>query len=93
MDFDLTDLLLAVLSAFLAVSTFLNNRKKDTRSEGAQQASLKADLTYIKEMLHDVRTDMKEMTKSSDAHTEKIAKLEEQLRSVFIRIERLENQI
>ena len=90
---DVTDVLIAVLSLAVAASTFFNTRKKDTKNEGAQQASVKADLSYIKEMLQDVRSNVKEITKSSDTHTEKIAKLEEQLQSAFRRIERLEHQI
>ena len=88
-----TNILLAVLSLAVAVSTFANARKKDTRSEGAQQASVSADLSYIKEMLQDVRTNVKELRTGSDTHTQKIAKLEEQLRSAFTRIERLERQL
>jgi peptidoglycan hydrolase CwlO-like protein len=90
---DITDILIAVLSLVIAASTLFNTRKKDTRNEGAQQAQLQSDLTYIKEMLQDVRTDMKDITKSNDTHTEKIAKLEEQLQSALRRIKRLEQQI
>lgn len=90
---DITDILLAVLSLVVAASSLFNTRKKDTRNEGAQQASLQADLNYIKEMLQDVRTDMKDVTKSNDVHTEKIAKIEEQMQSVLRRIKRLEQQI
>lgn len=93
MGFDLTDLLLGVLSAFLGWSTFVNNRKKDTKNEGAQEATLHSDLQYIKELLQDVRSDMKDITKAVDIHSEKIVKMEEQLRSVFRRIERLEHQL
>ena len=92
-NFGLTDLLLGIMSVLLAVSTFYNNRKKDSRSEGAQDATFHADLRYIKELLQDVRSDMKELTKSIDLHSEKIAKCEEQLRSAFQRIERIEKQI
>ena len=92
-DFDMTDLLLGVLSALLGWSTYVNNRKKDNKSEGAQEAALHADLKYIKELLQDVRSDMKEITKSIDIHSEKIAKVEEQLNSAFCRIERLEQQL
>jgi chromosome segregation ATPase len=91
--FDVTDLLLGVLAAVLGWSTFISNRKKDTRMEGAQEATLHSDLKYIKELLQDVRSDMKEITKAVDAHAEKIAKCEEQLHSAFVRIERLEKQL
>lgn len=90
---EITDILLGVLSLAVAASTFFNARKKDTKNEGAQEAALHADLKYIKELLQDVRSDMKEITKSVDIHSEKIVKLEEQLRSAFVRIERLEHQI
>lgn len=91
-DFDATDLLLGFLSAVLGWSTFANNRKKDSKNEGAQQASFHADLKYIKELLQDVRGEMKDVAKAIDAHSEKIAKCEEQLHSAFERIERLEKQ-
>lgn len=92
-DFDITDLLLGVVSVLLAFSTFYGNRKKDTKKEGAAEATLHADLKYIKELLQDVRSEMKELTKSIDQHSEKIAKCEEQMKSVFRRIERLEKHI
>lgn len=93
MNFDVTDLLLGVVSLLLAVSTFANARKKENRSEGAQEAAIHADLKYIKELLLDVRGEMKDLTKSIDQHSEKIAKFEERLRSAFTRIERLEKHI
>ena len=93
MNFDITDLLLGIVSVLLAVSTFYNNRKKENKNEGAQEATLHADLRYIKELLQDVRSDMKDITKSVDLHSEKIAKCEERLKSAFSRIERLENYI
>ena len=93
MNFDVTDLLLGIVSAMLAVSTFNSNRKKEAKSDGAQEAAFHSDIKYIKELLQDVRTEMKELTKSIDQHSEKIAKCEERLRSAFSRIERLENHI
>lgn len=92
-NFDLTDLLLGVVSVMLAVSTFYTNRRKDSKSAGAQEATIHADLRYIKELLQDVRNEMKELTKSIDLHSMKIAKCEEQLRFAFQRIERIEKQI
>lgn len=90
MTFDVTDLLLGVVSVALAVSTFVNARKKDTKNAGAQEATFSSDLKYIKELLQDVRSDMKALTKTIDQHSERIVKCEEQLHSAFLRIERLE---
>ena len=58
-SFDLTDMLLGVVSVLLAVSTFYNGRKKDSKNAGAQEATFHADLRYIKELLQDVRSEMK----------------------------------
>lgn len=91
--FDITDLLLGLVSVLLAVSTFINARKKDSKNAGAQEATFHADLKYIKELLQDVRSEMKEIIKSVDLHSEKIAKCEEQLRSAFRRLDRIEKQM
>lgn len=93
MNFDITDLLLGVVSVVLAWSTFVNARKKDNKSEGAQEATFHADLKYIKELLQDVRSDMKELTKSIDQHAERIATCEAQLVSAFKSIQRIEKQL
>ena len=92
-DFDITDLLLGFVSVALAVSTFSTNRRKDCRNAGAQEATFHADLKYIKELLQDVRSEMKELTKSIDQHAERIAKCETQLVSAFKSIERIEQQM
>ena len=93
MNFDVTDLLLGVVSVVLAVSTFINARKKDSKSAGAQEATFHADLKYIKELLQDVRSDMKELTKSIDQHAERIATCEAQIISAFKSIQRIESQL
>lgn len=92
-DFDLTDLLLGVVSVVLAWSTFANNRRKDNKAAGAQEATFHADLRYIKELLQDVRSDMRELTKSVDQHTERIATCEAQIASAFKSIQRIEQQL
>lgn len=92
-DFDVTDLLLGIVSVVLAWSTFTSNRKKDCRNAGAQEATFHADLKYIKELLQDVRSDMKELTKSIDQHAERIATCEAQIISAFKSIQRIEKQL
>jgi 5-bromo-4-chloroindolyl phosphate hydrolysis protein len=92
-DFDITDLLLGVVSVLLAYSTFVNNRRKDSKNAGAQEATLHADIKYIKELLQDVRSEMKELTKTTDRHAERITKCETQLVAAFESIKRIEQQI
>lgn len=92
-NFDLTDLLLGVVSVALAVSTFYTARRKDCRNAGAQEATMNADLRYIKELLQDVRSDTRELTKSIDKHAERIATCEAQLLSAFESIRRIEKRL
>ena len=92
-DFDITDMLLGVVSVVLAWSTFNNARRKDNRTAGAQEATVQSELKYIKELLQDVRSDMKELTKSIDQHAERITKCETQISSVFKSIHRIETQL
>lgn len=92
-NFDVTDLLLGVVSVLLAWSTFANNRRKDSKNAGAQEATFHADIKYIKELLQDVRSEMKELTKSIDQHAERITKCEAQLVSAFASIKRIEQQM
>lgn len=92
-NFDFTDLLLGVVSVMLALSTFRANRKKDDKNAGAQEATFHADIRYIKELLQDVRSEIKELTKSVDQHAERIAICEAQLVSAFKSIQRIEKQI
>lgn len=92
-DFDMTDLLLGVVSVFLAWSTFISGRKKDSKNAGAQEATFHADLKYIKELLQDVRSDMKELTKSIEQHAERITTCEAQIVSIFKSIHRIETQL
>lgn len=92
-DFDLTDLLLGIVSVMLAWSTFANARRKDSKNAGAQEATFHADLKYIKELLQDVRSDMKELTKSIDQHAERITTCEAQIISIFKSIQRIEKQL
>ena len=91
--FDLTDLLLGVVSVVLAWSTFTNARRKDSKNAGAQEATFHADIKYIKELLQDVRSDMKELTKSIDQHAERIATCEANIVSAFKSIQRIEKQL
>ena len=93
MNFDVTDLLLGVVSLLLAISTFKDRQRKDHRNEGAQEATLHADLKYIKELLQDVRGEIKDLTRCVDQHGERIATCEANIVSAFKSIQRIENTL
>lgn len=92
-DFDITDLLLGVLSLLLAWSTFANNRRKDNQRDGERSGVVTTELTNIKTLLEEVRDETRVIRSSVSDHGERIAKCEERLESVLMRIKRIERQL
>ena len=91
-----TDSILTLLTIFtgvLAVVNFFNGRRKENRQDGAQEATLRSDLQYIKEVLIDVRREAKETNQLLDKHSERLTKVEEKLKTAFERIEHIETRI
>ena len=92
MNFDMTDLLLAVVSLLLAISTFANTRRKDNRQDGERNGVISSELGNIKNMLEEVRNETREIKHSVSDHGERIAKCEAKITSVLVRLERIERQ-
>lgn len=90
MDFDVTDLLLAVMSLLLAFSTFWNNRRKDNQQDGERSGVVSTELTNIKTLLEEVRNETREIKNSVSDHGERIARCEAKVESVLQRVKRLE---
>ena len=88
-----TDILLTLLTlatGAAAISNFVVARKKDSKSEGAQEATFSADLRYIKELLQDVRSETRDIKKAQNLHSEHLAQLDAQMQAMHERIERME---
>lgn len=92
-DFDMTDLLLAVVSLMLAISTFANNRRKENQRDGERNGVVSSELNNIKTLLEEVRDETREIKHCVSDHGERIAKCEAKITSVLVRIERIERQI
>jgi len=92
-DFDMTDLLLAVLSLLLAFSTFWNNRRKDNRQDGERSGVVTNELSNIKSLLEEVRDETREIRQSVSDHGERITRCEEKVESALLRIKRIEKQL
>lgn len=85
--------LLTIVTGCLAVANFVNGRKKDNKKDGAQEATLRSDLQYIKDVLIDVRRETKEINQLLDKHGERLTKVEEKVKTAFERIEHIESRI
>lgn len=91
-----TNLILTALTfvtGCLAVVNFFNGRTKDHKQDGAQEATFRSDLQYIKEILIDVRREAKETNQLLDKHGERLTKVEEKVKTAFERIEHIESRI
>lgn len=93
MNFDITDLLLGIVSLLLAVSTFLNNRKRETRQDGERSGVLSNELGHIKTLLTEVRDETREIRAAVSDHGERITRCEEKVESAIVRIKRIEKQL
>lgn len=82
--------LLTIATGATAMATFFVARKKDSKTEGAQEATFSADLRYIKELLQDVRSETRDIKKAQTAHSEHLAKIDAQMQALRDRIKRLE---
>lgn len=85
--------LLTIATGVLAIVTFIVNRNKDSKNDGASEATLRSDLQYIKEVLIDVRRETKEINQLLDKHGERLTKVEEKVKAAFERIEHIETRI
>ena len=84
---------LTIVTGSLAVVNFFNGRKRENKQDGAQEATLRSDLLFIKEVLVDVRLETKEINKLLDKHSERLTKVEEKVKSAFERIEHMETRM
>ena len=84
--------LLTITTGMLTIITFFDRRKKENISDGEKDGSLRADLSYIKSVLLDVRSETKEINKLLEDHSQRLARCEERIKSAFVRIEQIEKR-
>ena len=75
------------LSAVCAIATFFFARSAGSRSSGAKDGALSADIQYIKRRVDDVLLEQKDTNKTLDAHAERIACVEEAVKQAHKRID------
>lgn len=90
MNFDVTDLLLAIMSLLIAFSTFWNNKRKDNQQDGERSGVVSTELTNIKTLLEEVRNETRAIKNSVSDHSERLARCEAKVESVLQRVKRLE---
>lgn len=84
---------LTITTSILAIVTFINGRNKESRHEAGREATLRSELSYIKDVLIDVRREMKEINQLLANHSERLTTCEEKIKSAFSRIEHIEKRM
>lgn len=79
--------ILTFCTGAVAIATFSNNRRKDSKMAGEKNGTISADLQYIKSVLLDVRTETKEINRMLEDHSERIARVEESCKQAHKRID------
>jgi peptidoglycan hydrolase CwlO-like protein len=82
--------LISVLGLVIAFQGFQLNKTKAIKSDGQENAELKAELGYIRKGVDDIRIDIKTSEKQMQQHGERITRLEESSKQAHKRIDKLE---
>lgn len=93
-QFNLTALLsiLSAIVSIIAIVNFLRTSKKESKQSGSKEGALQSDLAYIKNLLNEVKTEVKGIDKRIEENTERIAKAEESVRQAHLRLNLLETK-
>ena len=87
--------IVAAVSAVCAIIAFFVARGKDHYKEGADDGGLRGDIKYMRNSFDELRLDVKEVARKQDAQAERIARVEESVKSAHHRIadlnDRMEN--
>ena len=90
MDFQTgLNILLGCLSAWLAYRNFTMSNRKDVQRESQEMAEIRVQLLQVMEMLRDLQKDVRTSNTDFRMLSERVAIVEANLKTAFIRIEEL----
>lgn len=84
---------LAAMSATVAILSFIRTKEKDKNKDVSDFTWLKTDLEYVRNGVDDLRLDIKELNRKQNDMSEKLARTDEQIRSLEIRVENIEDKL
>lgn len=84
----LLNILLSVITVYLAARNFMLTNKKDTQRESAEMAEIQTKLSQAMDLLRDLQKDMRSVSIIS----ERVVIIETRLTEVFTRLEKLEEK-
>ena len=84
-------ILIGVCGLAISALTFFIGRATVTKQEGEKSGYLASDIGYIKAGIDDLKTEIRTLKVEIAEISTRLTRAEEQIRSAFIRIERIEN--
>lgn len=85
----LLNIVLGILTAYLAVKNFLNSNKKDVMRESEEMTEIRVQLNQVSSMLREVQKDLRTSISDFRILSERVVILETRLNAAFERIDEL----
>ena len=80
---------LSCVMAIIAIVTLARNGKKDTRTDAAEQATMSADIKYIRTSIDDIKVDNRVIKADIGELQTKVARVEQSVEAAHQRIDDL----
>lgn len=87
------NIVLGVITAYLAVRNFLSSSKKDVMRESQEMTEIKVQLNQLMAMMHDMQKDIRTSTADFRALSERVVKLETKLEMLTENFESLRKEV
>lgn len=87
------NILLGLITAYLAVRNFLSSNKKDVMRESQEMTEIKVQLNQLMSMMHDMQKDIRTSTADFRALSERVVKLETKLEMLSENFESLRKDV
>ncbi|PFM50195.1 hypothetical protein COJ45_05505 [Bacillus cereus] len=83
---------IAIVSAVIGYFSYALNRSKEIKSDGQQDAEMRAKLEYISKGVDDIRIDQKASERQMVAFGERITRVEESSKQAHKRLDNIEKE-
>lgn len=87
----LLNIVLGIVTAYLAIRNFISNSRKDVMRESEEMTEIKVQLSQVMSMLREVQKDLRTSTADFRTLSEKVIILETKLNVAFERIDELKS--
>ncbi len=81
-----------LIATLLTILTFFKNDKKDGKKEAQEIATMRTDLSYIKDGVSELKLMMQAQSKEQNEMKLKVQKIEDRVESIEVRINLIEKK-